>query len=198
MYPNSLQQLIESFKYLPGVGEKTAERFAFAIMDMDDEQVEFFSSCLSNIKNKIHKCPICNGITDLDVCPICNDKSRGDDTLCVVEDPKSVFLFEKLGLYKGKYHVLKGLISPLDGINPEDIELEKLIDRVKNESFKEIILAFKPSIEGETTMQYIKKLLSKYDVRVSKIPIGIPMGTEIEYIDSMTLEMAFEDRKDIS
>lgn len=197
MYPNSLQQLIESFKYLPGVGEKTAERFAFAIMDMDDEQVEFFSSCLSNIKNKIHKCPICNGITDLDVCHICNDKSRGDDTLCVVEDPKSVFLFEKLGLYKGKYHVLKGLISPLDGINPEDIELEKLIDRVKNESFKEIILAFKPSIEGETTSLYIKRILGDMNISITKIASGIPIGAVMEYIDAMTLERALVDRKNV-
>ena len=185
MYPNSLQQLIESFKYLPGVGEKTAERFAFAIMDMDDEQVEFFSSCLSNIKNKIHKCPICN------------DKSRSDDTLCVVEDPKSVFLFEKLGLYKGKYHVLKGLISPLDGINPEDIELEKLIDRVKNESFKEIILAFKPSIEGETTSLYIKRILGDMNISITKIASGIPIGADMEYIDAMTLERALVDRKNV-
>ena len=197
MYPNSLQQLIESFKYLPGVGEKTAERFAFAIMDMDDEQVEFFSSCLSNIKNKIHKCPICNGITDLDVCPICNDKSRGDDTLCVVEDPKSVFLFEKLGLYKGKYHVLNGLISPLDGIGPEQINLASLVQRVVNCNVKEIILAIKPNIEGDTTMYYIKKLLDSFDVKVTKIAAGIPVGTEIEYLDTISLKIAIDGRKDI-
>ena len=197
MYPNSLQQLIESFKYLPGVGEKTAERIAFAIMDMDDEQVEFFSSCLSNIKNKIHKCPICNGITDLDVCPICNDKSRGDDTLCVVEDPKSVFLFEKLGLYKGKYHVLNGLISPLDGIGPEQINLASLVQRVVNCNVKEIILAIKPNIEGDTTMYYIKKLLDSFDVKVTKIAAGIPVGTEIEYLDTITLKLAIDGRKDI-
>ena len=113
-------------------------------------------------------------------------------------DHKDIVLFEKMGNYKGLYHVLDGLISPLEGINPEDINLEKLIDRVKNNTIKEVIVVLKPSIEGETTMQYIKKILSKYNVRVSKIPIGIPMGADIEYIDSMTLEMAFEDRKDIA
>ena len=129
MYPSSLQKLIDCFKYLPGIGEKTAERLAFSIMNMDDERVADFSDSLSKVKSSIHRCPICNGLTDLDVCKICSDKSRNTDVLCVVEDPKSVFLFENLGLFQGKYHVLKGLISPLDGVNPEDIELEKLIDR---------------------------------------------------------------------
>ena len=115
-----------------------------------------------------------------------------------MEKPKDVVLFEKMGNYTGKYHVLGGLISPLEGINPEDINIDSLVKRVKENDVKEVIVVLKPSIEGETTMQYIKKLLDKYNVRVSKIPIGIPMGTDIEYIDSMTLEMAFEDRKDIS
>ena len=134
----------------------------------------------------------------MDKCYICNDTGRDNDTIFVVEKPKDIVLFEKMGNYKGKYHVLDGLISPLEGINPEDINLESLINRVKENNVKEVIVVLKPSIEGETTMQYIKKILSNYDVRVSKIPIGIPMGTDIEYIDSMTLEMAFEDRKDVA
>jgi len=197
MYPDSLQQLIDSFKYLPGIGEKTAERLAFAVMDMDEERVEYFSESLFKVKEVIHRCPICNSLTDLEKCLICNDKNRDNDILCVVEDPKSVFLFEKLGLFKGKYHVLKGLISPLDGINPEDIELENLIDRVKKESYREIILAFKPSIEGETTSLYIKRILGDMNLSITKIASGIPIGADMEYIDAMTLERALVDRKSV-
>lgn len=197
MYPNSLEKLINSFKYLPGIGEKTAERLAFSIMDMDVENVEQFSQSILDVKKNIHNCPICNGLTESENCSICSDKSRDDNVLCVVEDPKSVFLFEKLGLFKGKYHVLKGLISPLDGINPEDIELEKLIDRVKNKEYKEIILAFKPSIEGETTSLYIKRILGDLDISITKIASGIPIGADMEYIDAMTLERALMDRKNV-
>lgn len=197
MYPSSLEQLIDSFKYLPGIGKKTAERLAFAVMDMDEEIVEKFSINLNNVKNNVHRCPICNGLTDLEKCIICDNKNRDDSVLCVVEDPKSIFLFEKLGLFKGKYHVLKGLISPLDGINPEDIELEKLIDRIKKNSFKEIILAFKPSIEGETTSLYIKRILGDMNLSITKIASGIPIGADMEYIDAMTLERALLDRKNV-
>lgn len=197
MYPSSLQKLIDSFKYLPGIGEKTAERLAFAVMDMDEEIVGQFSLNLSTVKSTIHRCPVCNGLTDLEHCFICSDKSRDDDVLCVVEDPKSIFLFEKLGLFKGRYHVLKGLISPLDGVNPDDIELEKLVDRVKKESYKEIILAFKPSIEGETTSLYIKRILGDMNLSITKIASGIPMGADMEYIDAITLERALMDRKNV-
>ena len=163
---------------------------------MDEEKIDNFSTSIIDVKKYIHRCPICNSLTDQDKCLICNDESR-NDTLCVVEDPKSVFLFEKLGLFKGKYHVLKGLISPLDGINPEDIELEKLIDRVKKEKFQELILAFKPSIEGETTSLYIKRILGDLDLSITKIASGIPMGADMEYIDAMTLERALMDRKNV-
>ncbi len=197
MYPSSLEELIESFKYLPGIGEKTAERMAFAIMDMDEEKIDQFSDSLKKVKETIHRCPKCNSLTDKEECIICSDKSRDNKTLCVVEDPKSVFLFEKLALFKGKYHVLNGLISPLDGVNPDDIDLDKLIDRVKNEEFKEIILAFKPSIEGETTSLYIKRILGDMDLSITKIASGIPMGADMEYMDAMTLERALIDRKDV-
>ena len=197
MYPNSVRNLISSLKDLPGIGEKSAERLAFSILNFDIEKIDNFANALNDIKN-IKRCPICNNITDMDVCYICSDSSRDNDTIFVVEKPKDIVLFEKMGNYKGKYHVLGGLISPLEGINPEDINLDSLVKRVTDNNVKEVIVVLKPSIEGETTMQYIKKILSKYDVRVSKIPIGIPMGTDIEYIDSMTLEMAFEDRLDVS
>lgn len=197
MYPNSIKNLIDCLKNLPGIGEKSAERMAFSILNFDHDRLDEFGNAVLALKN-IKKCPICNNITDMDKCYICSDDSRSNDTIFVVEKPKDIVLFEKMGNYKGKYHVLGGLISPIDGINPEDINIDSLVNRVKDNNVSEVIVVLKPSIEGETTMQYIKKLLSKYDVRVSKIPIGIPMGADIEYIDSMTLEMAFEDRKEVS
>lgn len=197
MYPNSIKNLIDCLKNLPGIGEKSAERMAFSILNFDHDRLDEFGNAVLALKN-IKKCPICNNITDMDKCYICSDDGRSNDTIFVVEKPKDIVLFEKMGNYKGKYHVLGGLISPIDGINPEDINIDSLVNRVKDNNVSEVIVVLKPSIEGETTMQYIKKLLSKYDVRVSKIPIGIPMGADIEYIDSMTLEMAFEDRKEVS
>ena len=197
MYPNSINNLIESFKMLPGIGEKTAERLAFSILDMEEENVEFFGDSLKEIKEKIHHCPNCNNITEEDICDICSNKER-ENSLCVVEDIKSIFLFEKMNVFKGYYHVLNGLISPIDGINPEDIGLEKLIDRIKTEKFKEIIFAFKPSIEGETTSLYIKKILSDIDIKITQLASGLPMGADIEYIDSLTLERALSDRKEIA
>ena len=197
MYPNCIRNLIDSLKNLPGIGEKSAERLAFSILNFDTEKIDNFVLALNDIKN-IKRCCVCNNITDMDKCYICSDSGRDTSTIFVVEKPKDIVLFEKMGNYNGTYHVLDGLISPLEGINPEDINLAKLVERVKNNNIKEVIVVLKPSIEGETTMQYIKKILSSYDVKVSKIPIGIPMGTDIEYIDSMTLELAFEDRKDVA
>lgn len=197
MYPESLENLIECFKYLPGIGEKTAERLAFSVMDMSEERVENFKESMEACKKNIHSCPICNFLTDLEKCSICQNETRDNSLLCVVEDPKSVFIFEKLGMYKGRYHVLNGLISPKEGINPEDIELGKLIERIKNSNFKEIILAFRPSIEGETTSLYIKRILGDLDLKISKIASGIPIGADMEYIDAMTLERALLDRKNV-
>lgn len=194
MYPKSLKNLIESFKLLPGIGEKTAERLAFSVLDLDQECVDFFSEELKHAKENIKKCSRCNSLTENELCDICMSDSRNNDTLCVVEDPKNVFIFEKTGLFHGKYHVLEGLISPLDGMNPEDIGLDKLINRIRNEKFKEVIIAVKPSIEGETTALYIKKVLEDMDVIVSRIASGVPIGADMEYIDVMTLERALQDR----
>lgn len=197
-YPKSLKDLIECFKKLPSIGEKSAERMAFSAMNMDIDQVNLFAQSLLNVKNNIKRCKICNNLTESDLCDICSDSSRNSEVLCVVESPKNVILFEKIGSYFGKYHVLDGLISPLDGITPSDINIKTLIDRVKEESIKEIIIAVKPSIEGETTALYISKLFENSSILVSKIAHGIPLGTDMEYIDSLTLEMALEDRKKIS
>lgn len=197
MYPESIKNLVESFKYLPGIGEKTAERLAFSILELEDEQISMFSESLKDVKEKVHKCKNCNTLTDDELCFVCNDPTRDSKILCVVEDTKSVFLFEKLGMFHGKYYVLDGLISPLDGINPEDIGLSKLLDRINNEKFEEIIFAFKPSIEGETTALYIKRVLEDMNIRITRLASGVPIGADMEYVDSLTLERALKDRKDI-
>lgn len=197
MYPDSLKKLVESFKMLPGIGEKTAERLAFYVINMDEENTDFFAESIKLAKEKIKRCSICNGITDKDTCDICSNDLRNKKTLCVIEDPKSIFMFEKIGVFNGLYHVINGLISPLDGVDPDDIGLEKLVNRIHNEKFDEVIIAVKPSVEGETTALYIKKILEGMNVKVTRIASGIPLGTEIEFIDSMTLERALNDRKEI-
>lgn len=198
MYPECLKNLIECLKDFPGVGDKSAERMVFAIMNFDKERITFFSDSLIAVRDNIRRCSICNNITDKEVCSICSNESRKKDVIFVVEKPKDVILFEKINYFNGVYHVLDGLISPLEGINPEDINIKRLIERIDEDNVKEVILALKPSIEGETTMQYIRKLLENKDVKVTKIATGIPIGTDMEYIDSMTLELSLEERKEFS
>lgn len=195
--PNSLKDLIEALKFFPGVGEKTAQRYAFSLMDFPEDRIQFLLESIENVHKKIHTCSICNNLTENELCSICMDKLRNNELLCVVEDVKSLILFENVGIYNGMYHVLKGLISPLDGINPEDIELDCLLERVTKGNFKEIILAFKPSVEGETTALYIKKILGDMNIVISRIASGVPIGADMEYIDSMTLERALLDRKNL-
>ena len=197
-YPKTILNLIECFKKLPGIGEKTAERLALSTMNMDEDIIELFSKSLKDSKTKIKKCEKCGSLTEDKLCDICKDEHRDHSILCVVEESKNVVLFEKIGTFKGVYHVLGGLISPLEGINPEDIHIDKLIKRIKSENIKEVILAIKPSIEGETTALYISKMLEDTKIKITKIAHGIPMGAEIDYIDPLTLEMAIEDRTTIS
>lgn len=197
MYPESIKRLVDSFKYLPGIGEKTAERLAFSLLSFDDEVLTNFSEAIMSVRDNIQKCSICNNLSESDKCSICLDDKRNKNTVFVVEKAKDVFLFERLGIYSGLYHVLDGVISPMEGIGPDDININSLLDRIKNGGIKEVILALKPNLEGETTMQYIIKVLENYDVKVSKLATGVPMGTDIEYIDSMTLELALEERKEV-
>jgi len=197
-YPSTILNLIECYKRLPGIGEKTAERLALSMLDMDDNVLSLFSKSLKDVKTKIKRCSICNNLSEEDKCQICKDKDRNNKLICVVEEPKNVILFEKLNIFDGYYHVLDGLISPIDGINPEDINISSLIDRVKKDKITELILALKPSVEGETTSLYISKLLEKEDVKITKIAYGIPMGAEMDYVDSLTLELALENRMDIT
>ena len=197
MYPNSIKNIIECFKDLPGIGEKTAERLAFSLINFDKEKLTSFSDAICDVRDKLTYCDICGNITENEICDICADKDRKSSIIFVVEKAKDISLFEKINIFNGKYHVLGGLISPLEGIGPEDINIDKLLSRIDKEDIDELILALKPSIEGETTMQYIKKVLESKNIKVTRIATGIPIGTDIEYIDSMTLEFAFEGRKDI-
>lgn len=197
-YPTTIKNLIEGYKKLPGIGEKTAERLALASLEIDDEILETFSESLKNCKIKIKKCKRCNNLSEEDECLICKDKTRDTTTICLVEDVKNIISLEKVGTYHGLYHVLGGLVSPLDGVNPEDLNIESLIKRVEKEKIKEVIIAIKPGIEGEMTSLYIIKKLANYNVKVSKIAYGIPIGADMDYLDALTLEMALEDRKEVS
>lgn len=198
MYPQTINNLIECFKKFPGIGEKTAERLALSCLNMEDEMIELFVKSLKDSKTKIKTCEKCGNLSEDTLCDICKDKSRDSSILCVVEESKNIVLFEKIGTFTGRYHVLGGLISPLDGINPEDINISSLIKRIKAENIKEVILAIKPTVEGETTALYIRKLLEGTNVIISKIAHGIPMGADIDYIDSLTLEIALSERSQIS
>lgn len=197
-YPESLNNLINSLKKLPSIGEKSAERLAFAIMNMEEEDINLFSSSILDVKSKIRKCSICCNITENEKCNICVNDERDDSIICVVEDSKNIITLEKMGSYNGKYHVLNGLISPLNGKGPNDIEITSLINKVKNNDVKEVIIAISPTLEGETTALYISKLLEGTNVLVSKIAYGIPMGADMEYLDPMTLSMALNNRNKIS
>ena len=197
-YPTVIQDLIECFKKIPGVGEKTAERYVLSLLEMEEETLEHFSIQLRNLKKNIVRCKICNNLSENDVCEICKDQSRDHSTICVVEEPKNVFSFEKAGTYMGTYHVLDGLISPLEGIRPENINIPSLLKRVEEEKIKEVIIAVKACVEGETTALYIAKKLEGTGVKVSKIAYGIPLGADMGYIDSSTLEISLENRQQIS
>ncbi len=196
-YPESFSLLLESFRKLPGIGEKSAERFLYSVLEMDNDEVKDFAKNLVNCKKKVKKCEICNHLTENNICSICENNSRDSKVLCVVEEPKNVFLFEKMGNYNGKYHVLNGLISPIDGINPEDIDIKGLLRRV-DKNVDEIIIALNPNINGETTSLYIKKLLEGKKIKISRLSYGIPLGTDIEYLDPLIIEKALGDRKEIS
>jgi len=196
--PKSFSNLVTNLSILPGVGEKTAERYVYALYEKDIEEIENLSNALLEFKKNIKNCNICGCLSDYDECEICSDKGRDNSTICVVEDSKSVFFIEKTGKYRGYYHVLNGLISPIEGINPEDLNISKLLNDRIDSSVKEIIIALNPSIEGEVTSMYLQKLLEKYDVKVSRLSYGIPMGSDIEYLDPIMISKALDDRKTIS
>lgn len=198
IYPKEFENLMEDFRKMPGIGEKSSERFVYAVENLDDDDVENFANDLIAFKKNIRKCKNCGHYSSDELCLVCSNESRDKSTICVVEDSKSVFMFEKSGTYKGLYHVLGGLISPIDDINPDDLNIDSLINKRITEDVKEVIIAINPSIQGETTSLYLQKLLEKKKVKVSRLSYGIPVGSDIEYMDPLTIIRALDDRKYIS
>ncbi len=198
IYPESLEVLIEFYKKLPGIGEKSAERMALSTLNLPLEDIEKASDDLVYAKKNLKPCSICGNLTDQEVCKICSDEDRNKNLICVIEDYKSVFAFEKAGNYHGVYHVLNGLISPMDNVGAEDINLSSLVKRISLLKNPELIIALKSSIEGETTTLYIKKIFEDKPVVISRLSYGLPLGAEIDYLDMMSLDKALNDRKKIS
>lgn len=194
-YPDSLDKLIKSFSKYPGIGPKTAERLAFyTITKMSKDEVVDFADSLKDAINNIKECEICGLITDKDICNICEDDSRSNE-LMIVEGSRDVLAFEHVGSYKGKYHVLGGVISPLNGIGPDDLNINKLINRIKNEKINDVIIALSANIPSETTAIYLKSILEEMGVNVYRIGYGLPVGASIEYLDEITLAKALEGKK---
>lgn len=191
----SIEQLTESFASLPGVGHKSAEKMAYSVLNMEEEQIEQFAESLLKVKKSIHKCPCCGMLTERDVCEVCSDESRDATSLIVVSEPRDVIAFEKIGSFKGRYHVLGGVLSAIKGVGVDDLEIESLLNKVDKDGVREIILATNPTTEGETTALYIAKLLEGKDVNVTRLAYGLPIGGHLEYADSLTLERALEGRK---
>lgn len=197
MATKSLERLIDEFNKLPGIGRKSAARLAFHILEMSDEQVEKFIEALRGAKEVIKRCPKCGDFCEKDLCEICSNELRDKGTVCVVEDSRDIVSFEKMGKYKGLYHVLGGKIAPLNGITPDKLNIKSLLERVAIEEIQEIILALNPDLEGETTSLYLTKLLKPFGIKVTKIASGIPMGGNIEFADSATIFKALDGRQEV-
>ena len=195
-YIESLQKLAEQFGRLEGVGKKNAMKMAFSVLDMTDEDAGEFARAILEAKEKIHLCPVCQNITDRDICPICSDEQRDRTTVCIVSDPKVVLSMEKVREYKGLYHVLHGVISPMNGITPDKLKIKELLARIGEGEIDEVIVATNPTVEGEATAMYIARLLKPLDIKVTRLAYGVPMGSDLEYADEVTLFRAIEGRRD--
>ncbi len=197
-YIEALQKLSEQFARLDGVGRKSAMRMAFSLLDMTDEEAKLFADTIIEAKEKIHLCPICQNITDKDICPVCQDLMRNRKIVCVVSDPKVVMAMEKVREYKGVYHVLHGVISPMNGITPDKLKIKELLSRIDDEDseIEEIIVATNPTVEGEATAMYLSRLLKPMGIKVTRLAYGVPMGSDLEYADEITLYRALEGRRD--
>lgn len=195
IYIESIGRLVTEFSKLPGVGAKSALRYAYKVINMSAEEAEEFAAAIIGVKKTVRYCSVCGNFSEDDVCEIC--KKRSSETICVVKEPKDVIALERVREYKGVYHVLHGTLSPLDGISPNDIRIKELVSRVAAGGVKEVILATNPDVEGEATALYINKLLKPFGVTVTRIAHGIPVGSEIEYTDELTLSRALLDRKEM-
>ena len=196
-YMESLRVLSEKFGRLEGVGRKTAVRMAYSVLAMSDEEVQEFADAILSAKQRIHLCPICQNMTDLEICPICADEERDASTVCVVTDPRAVSAMEKVREYRGGYHVLHGLISPMNGITPDKLKIKELVMRIADGEIGEVIIATNPTVEGETTAMYIAKLIRPFGVRVTRLAYGVPVGADLEYADEVTLYRALEGRREV-
>ncbi len=197
MSTKSLEKLILEFNKLPGVGIKSATRYAFFILNQSEEEVKNFIEALSSVKKNVKKCSICGNFCENDICDICSDNLREKDIICVVEDSKDIITLEKTTKFKGVYHVLEGRLDPLNGITPNELNIKSLIQRIADNDIKEIILATNPNLEGETTAMYLARLIKNFDIKVTKLASGIPMGGNIEFSDTATISRALDDRIEI-
>lgn len=193
----AVENLIDEFAKLPGIGRKSAQRLAFHVLNLPKEQAEGLADAIVKAKETVHTCPKCQNLTDQELCPICSNPARDSTTICVVADPKDIIAFEKTREYKGLYHVLHGTISPLNHIGPDEIRIRELLSRVAEEDIREVIIATNPDTEGEATAMYIARLLAPFDIRISRLAYGIPVGGHLEYIDEVTLMRALEGRQTI-
>jgi len=192
-----LTELIAQFERLPGIGRKTAQRLAYSILEQPPERAEKFAEALINARKKIHFCKVCQGLTDKEVCDICDDSRRDSSVICVVAEPKDVMAFERTREYVGVYHVLHGVISPLDGIGPDQLRIKELMARLGSGEVSEIIMATNPTVEGEATASYISRLVKPMGIKVTRLAYGIPVGGDLEYADEFTLARAIEGRNEI-
>ena len=192
-----LNELINQFSRLPGIGKKTAQRLAFSILEEPPEYAEKFSKALVEAREKIHFCDCCQALTDLDICQICSNPQRDHSVICVVEGPKDVMAFERMKEFSGVYHVLHGVISPLDGITPDKIRIKELMTRLSSGEVKEIIMATNPTVEGEATASYISRLVKPMGIKVTRLAYGIPVGGDLQYADEFTLARSLEGRNEI-
>ena len=196
-YIESLQKLAEQFARLEGIGRKSAMKMAFSVLDRTKEEASEFAAAILDAKEKIHLCPICQNITDKDICPICADLNRDKTTVCVVSDPKVVISMEKVREYKGVYHVLHGVISPMNGITPDKLKIKELLERIGEGEIEEVIVATNPTVEGEATAMYLARLLKPLGLKVTRLAYGVPMGSDLEYADEITLFRAIAGRTDV-
>jgi recombination protein RecR len=195
--PASLQNLIDQFKRLPGIGAKSAQRLAFHVLKTPREDAERLIDALRDVKDRVTYCTICNNFTDVDPCQYCADPARDHRVVCVIEEPQNVNVIEKTGGFRGVYHVLLGSLSPLQGIGPDDLKIKGLLSRIAADEVEEIILATNPTVEGEATAIYLARLLKPLGVRVTRIATGIPVGSDLEYADELTMGKAMEGRREV-
>ncbi|SHE90586.1 DNA replication and repair protein RecR [Seinonella peptonophila] len=195
--PQPISKLIEGFMRLPGIGPKTAQRLAFFVLTMKEDDVLDLAKALVRAKRDLSTCSVCGNITDQDPCHICSDKSRDQSVICVVQDTRDVIAMERTREYRGLYHVLHGAISPMEGIGPEELQIPELLKRVSNEEVQELILATNPNVEGEATAIYLSKLVKPFSLKVTRIAHGLPVGGDLEYADEVTLSKALEGRREL-